>query len=191
MAFRRARKSSLYPAPGCSGRRWSVQGATCDPKLLWPEEHRTVHVITDYFWPLHDSSSGRVSHLSDDGLLTGVAASLLGRLYSLAAHVCAEGSEHMLERGGLGLARVAAVVFLPRAFLTVHVGTAFTSWAANLEIQMENNSLESFFKKKTTFISSKDRKLAFAQRTKWWPSGRSDSERLPSEWNVFLCTLIL
>lgn len=73
----------------------------------------------------------------------------------------------MLERGGLGLARVAAVVFLPRAFLTVHVGTAFTSWAANLEIQMENNSLESFFKKKTTFISSKDRKLAFAQRTKW------------------------
>lgn len=72
----------------------------------------------------------RCYDLPNDRLLAGVAASLLGRLYSLAAHVCPEGSEHMLERGGLGLARVAAVVFLPRAFLTMHVGTAFTSWAA-------------------------------------------------------------
>lgn len=38
----------------------------------------------------------RGDDLSDDGLIAGVAASLLGGLYSLAAHVCSKGSEHML-----------------------------------------------------------------------------------------------
>lgn len=66
-------------------------------------------------------------HLSDDGFLAGVAASLLGGLDSLAAHVCAERAEHVLERRGLGLARAAAVVLLPRALLTVHVCAAFAS----------------------------------------------------------------
>lgn len=43
----------------------------------------------------------------------------------MAAHVCAERAEHVLERRGLGLARAAAVVLLPRALLTVHVCAAF------------------------------------------------------------------
>lgn len=72
-------------------------------------------------------------HLSDDGLLAGVAASLLRGLYSLAAHVCAEGSEHMLERGGFWLSGAAAVVLLPRTLLAIHVGSALASCAAHLQ----------------------------------------------------------
>lgn len=34
----------------------------------------------------------------------------------------------MLQRGGLGLPRVAAVVLLPGALLPIHVGPAFASW---------------------------------------------------------------
>lgn len=77
----------------------------------------------------------RRDHLSDDGFLAGVAASLLRGLDSLAAHVCPEGSEHMLERGGFGLPRAAAVVLLPRAFLPVNVGSAFAACTAHLEVR--------------------------------------------------------
>lgn len=73
-------------------------------------------------------------HLSDDGLLAGVAASLLGGLDSLATHVCSERSEHMLKRGGFGLPRTAAVVLLPRALLAIHVGTALAACAAHLRM---------------------------------------------------------
>lgn len=73
-------------------------------------------------------------HLSDDGLLAGVAASLLGGLDSLAAHVCSERSEHMLKRGGFGLPRTAAVVLLPRALLAIHVGSALAACAAYLRM---------------------------------------------------------
>lgn len=72
----------------------------------------------------------KVPHLSDDRFLARVAASLLGGLDSLARHVCAEGSEHMLQGSGLG-ARTAAVMLLPRALLTDHV-SAF-SCACNLQ----------------------------------------------------------
>lgn len=73
-------------------------------------------------------------HLSDDGFFASVAASLLRGLYSLAAHVCPERSEHMLERGGFWLPRAAAVLLLPRALLTVHVSSclAACSCAAHL-----------------------------------------------------------
>lgn len=71
-------------------------------------------------------------HLANDGLLAGVAASLLRGLDSLAAHVCSERSEHMLKRGGFGLPRAAAVVLLPRALFAIHVGSALTACAAHL-----------------------------------------------------------
>lgn len=72
-------------------------------------------------------------HLSDDGFFTGVAASLLRGLYSLAAHVCPQRAEHVLQRGGLG-ARVAAVLLLPRSLFAVHVRAAFACCSTDLEL---------------------------------------------------------
>lgn len=43
----------------------------------------------------------------------------------MAAHVCSEGTEHMLQRSGFGLPRVAAVLLLPGVLLPIHVSSAF------------------------------------------------------------------
>lgn len=119
-------------------------------------DHFNFGTLNTIFWKLKESSANswnflqlldkscifpvassdvesRKAHLSNDRLLASVAASLLGGLYSLAWHVCSEGSEHMFQTSltrGLR-ARVAAVVFLPRALLANHVGAAFCS--CNLE----------------------------------------------------------
>lgn len=89
------------------------------------------------------SAAQRCDHLSDDGFLASVAASLLGSLYSLSAHVCAQGSEHVIERGGLWS---AVVVFLPGTLLAVHVCAACCrTAAAHLKIGQRSHKIIEFF----------------------------------------------
>lgn len=131
-ACRRARRSSSCPVPGCSERRWSAQGARCDPAPWSPEAQNHIRFTLSITLKRLQIEVEYDIHLSNDRFLAGVTASLLGGLYSLAAHVCPKRSEHMLERRGLGLTRVGAVLFLPRAFLSVHVSPAISPCAANL-----------------------------------------------------------
>lgn len=110
-----------------------IVGLAVRPAIALEEVPRTEFLITMSTSEVFrmPRAAQRCDHLSDDGFLAGVAASLLRGLYSLAAHVCPQRSEHVFERGGFGLARAAAVVLLPGALLAVHVRSALASGTAH------------------------------------------------------------